>query len=127
MAEFNADELTWPDWLDQNFFTKVLRSYKNDQTIELSSFEIAPGTAKGDHFASVMYKIKVIFSSKKYQTGDEVINLIMKLLPTGEGFKAQMLKDSPLFKSEIKMYTSVIPEMERILSQNGDKIILAPP
>lgn len=127
MVEYSKDELTWPEWVDSKFFTKVIRSYKHDESLELKSFNITPGSAPGEHFASVMYRITVVFASKKYRTDSEEIKLIMKLMPYQEGFKKEVLKDSPLFKNEIRMYASVLPEMERILEQCGGKVQLAPP
>lgn len=127
MVTYNNDELTWPDWLDASFFNKVLRTYKHDQTVEVKSFEIAPGTAMGEHFASIMFKATVVFSSKKFQIDDKEIHLIMKLLPTGDSFKANSLnKLSYIFNNEIRMYTSILPEMERILDQAGERITFAP-
>lgn len=127
MVNHNKDELTSPDWLNADFFTKVLKTYKHDQTVEVKSFEISPGSAMGEHFASVMYKVVVTFSSQKYKIDNEEIVMVIKLLPTGDSFKAKAVKESPMFKNEIAMYTTVIPEMERILEQAGESITLAPP
>lgn len=37
-----------------------------------------------------------------------------------------MMGDIPLFETEIEMYTKVLPEMQRLLSQTGDSDVIAP-
>ena len=129
MAEqkFLNDELTWPDWFDTAFFAKIVRTYKHDPTVEIKCFEVAPGSNAGEHFASVMYKIKVVFDSKKYRLEGEELLMVMKIMPYNESFKTDAMKNSPMFDNEIMMYTTILPEMERILEQAGEKITLAPP
>lgn len=36
MSIYNADELEAPSWINKEFLQKVLRSYENDEDIEVS-------------------------------------------------------------------------------------------
>ncbi|XP_032579546.1 uncharacterized protein LOC116801819 [Drosophila sechellia] len=41
-------------------------------------------------------------------------------MPEQEGPKKDMLSNSPIFKTEILMYSKALPELERILREAGD-------
>lgn len=124
MAQLNKDELEAPTWLDQSFFENVLQTYHSDPSVAIKDFQITPGTAAGDHFASIMFKIAVNYVRS---TGAETIKLIMKLMPHADGFKKEMLKESPAFNNEIRMYNEILPKMESVLSDAGIPITFAPP
>lgn len=121
----NKDELEAPAWLDQTFFEDVIQTYNNDPTVVVKEFNITPGTVAGDHFASIMFKITVNYTSAKNDAGET--KLIMKLMPHAEGFKKEMLKDTPAFKNEIRMYQDILPKMEQVLANAGINISFAPP
>lgn len=125
MTNYSKDELNPPDWLNKEFFEDILRTYKRDSKVTLDEFLITPGTAAGEHFASIMFKVAVNFRTGKGAV--EEMKLIMKLIPQEEGIKKEILKDMPWFKNEIRMYTRVLPEMERVLAQADINITFAPP
>uniref|UniRef100_A0A1Y9IVY2 CHK kinase-like domain-containing protein n=1 Tax=Anopheles minimus TaxID=112268 RepID=A0A1Y9IVY2_9DIPT len=123
--EFNHDELSSPDWLNDQFFQQVLCEYEHDPTVRLvGTCELRPGTKAGDHFASVMYR-----ATARYQIGpvEKSINLIMKIKPEAEGLKKDLLQDDDFFGKEIRMYTRVLPEMARLMESIGEeyKLIFA--
>lgn len=127
MSQFNKDELEAPKWLDQTFFEEVLQSYTKDPSVVVKDFQIKPGTNAGDHFASVMFKVTVNHTSEKNGLAASEIKLIMKLMPSAEGLKKEMLKETPAFKSETRMYVEVLPKMESVLEDAGIKITFGPP
>ncbi len=57
-----------PKWLDQNFLEKSIRKHSKKDFVSIQSFNIVPATAKGENFASTMFRVSV-----NYHFGDEVI------------------------------------------------------
>ncbi|XP_049284915.1 uncharacterized protein LOC125764588 [Anopheles funestus] len=118
---YNLDELEAPAWLNDEFFCNVMRESNNDPTIELTSAcVLRPGTNKGDHYASVMFRTTVKYRSKRSKTENSV-NIIMKTKPEAEGLKKELLEDDTLFAIEIDMYTKTLPEMARMLKEIGEE------
>lgn len=119
MAEesFNADELIPPEWLNSQFIAEVLSGHEKAPELKVIDLILCPSCAKGDHYASIMYRAKVKYSTQK---GEFAKSLIIKTMPEEEGPKKDMLADSPVFITEIDMYTKVLPECERILREVKD-------
>ncbi|XP_017079997.1 LOW QUALITY PROTEIN: uncharacterized protein LOC108113800 [Drosophila eugracilis] len=119
MAEdsFNADELNPPEWLNVEFITEVLSGYEKEPDLSVTNLIFTPASAKGDHYASIMFRAKVQYKTSK---GSLKKSLIIKTMPVEEGAKKDMFADSPLFKTEIGMYSKVLPETERILQEVND-------
>lgn len=113
----NADELVAPGWLNAQFLEKALSKYENAPDLKVVSVNLSPASAKGDHYASVMFRGNVAYTT---QSGDHSKSLIIKTMPEADGHKKDMLKDSPLFRTEIGMYTKVLPRFEQILKASGD-------
>ncbi|XP_043653741.1 uncharacterized protein LOC122620377 [Drosophila teissieri] len=114
MAEesFNADEMTPPEWLNVQFISQVLSDHEKDSNLKVTNLSFTPASAKGDHYASIMFRATVDYTT---QNGNLTKSLIIKTMPVEEGVKKDMFKDSPLFSTEIAMYSKVLPEWERIL------------
>ncbi|XP_016952867.1 uncharacterized protein LOC108026441 [Drosophila biarmipes] len=119
MAEdsFNADELNPPEWLNVQFIEDVLRVHEKASDLQVTNLSFTPASAKGDHYASIMFRAKVDYKTEK---GSFFKSLIIKTMPVEEGIKKDMFADSPLFKTEIGMYSKVLPECERILREVND-------
>lgn len=126
MANFNSDELVQPPWMDESYFVKALGAFEHDPNVKITSLDFKPATKVGDHFASVMYRVTVEYDVPKYRKVNEKKVLIVKTEPFLEGFKTDVLKTNFLFKNEIRMYTQVLPEMERILHAAGDNTKICP-
>ncbi|XP_068157255.1 uncharacterized protein [Drosophila tropicalis] len=122
--QYNADELEAPEWLNVQFITEVLSKYENEPQLEVLDLKISPASAKGDHYASVMFRASVEYKTGK---GKFSKSLIVKTMPEQEGPKKDMLGDSHIFKTEIGMYTEVLPKFEKILHEVGDKTKLYVP
>ncbi|EDW84841.2 uncharacterized protein Dwil_GK12930 [Drosophila willistoni] len=122
--QFNADELEAPEWLNSQFITEVLSKYQNETQLEVLDLRISPASAKGDHYASVMFRASVEYKTGK---GKFSKSLIVKTMPEQEGAKKDLLGDSHIFKTEIGMYTEVLPKFEKILQEVGDKTKLYVP
>lgn len=120
---FNKDEMHAPKWMDGAFFEKVLKQSENDPGLVVSESKIIPGTKPGDHFASVIFRVTVTYSSRGQ---DHEVSLIIKTIPEQEGLKRDLLKDGQIFETETIMYQTVIPEMIQLLRSVGDNTELGP-
>lgn len=114
---FNDDELDAPEWLNAQFFTDVLRNYEKEPELKVLEIHMSPASVKGDHYASVMFRGKVSYTTQK---GEFSKSLIIKTMPEVEGHKKEMLSNSHLFKTEIGMYSKALPKFEEILQAAGD-------
>uniref|UniRef100_A0A1L8DYM0 Putative ecdysteroid kinase n=1 Tax=Nyssomyia neivai TaxID=330878 RepID=A0A1L8DYM0_9DIPT len=117
-SQFSKDELTPPDFLNQQLFLDILRDVENDKALMINEFAIIPGTKPGDHFASIMFKAIITYSTRGKKVSSR--SFVIKTMPVEEGFKKEMFIDSPIFDREIQMYTKVLPEMKRIMESIGD-------
>lgn len=117
--KYNSDELVPPSFLNEQFVVDLIKSVEKDPEVEVSSYEIKPGSSAGDHYASIMFKIIATYTSK----GKEVSarRFILKTMPEVECEKKEMLKDMPVFDNEIRMYSEVLPAMQTILDQHNEK------
>ncbi|XP_020811330.1 uncharacterized protein LOC110186484 [Drosophila serrata] len=122
--EFNVDELEAPSWLNSQFIQKVLSDFEESPELMVTDLKITPASAQGDHYASVMFRTTVDYSTSKGRFSKP---LIIKTMPEQEGHKKDMLSESHLFSTEIGMYTKVLPEFERILQKAGDNTKLYVP
>lgn len=112
--------------MTESFFAIALGKFEHDPNVKVHSLDIQPATKIGDHFASVMFRVTAEYDIPKYKKFNEKRTMIVKTVPFVPGAKADMLKNSPVFKTESKMYTQVLPEMERLLHAAGDDIKLCP-
>ncbi|XP_037947070.1 uncharacterized protein LOC119679004 [Teleopsis dalmanni] len=120
---FNDDELVAPEWLNNDFLKKVIENYEKTKDVEVTNFKLTPGTVKGDHYASVMFRANVDYKIKGVRKSK---SLIIKTMPEVEGQKKEMLKDSHIFETEIKVYTEILPKFESVLNSIGDKTKIGP-
>ncbi|XP_016980498.2 uncharacterized protein LOC108045626 [Drosophila rhopaloa] len=117
VCQFNDDELVPPEWLNSELISVALSSHEKEPVLKVIDLTLSPASAKGDHYASIMFRANVKYSNRK---GDFVKSLIVKTMPEAEGHKKEMLQGSPIFETEMGMYTKVLPEFERILRLAGD-------
>lgn len=83
-----------PSWLNLNFMEEVLKSSENDSTIRVVDVLSKPATAKGDNYTSDMYRVNVEYSRKNKNNRQvvEKVSLIVKIAPTAEGMKREMVR-----------------------------------
>lgn len=112
-----------PEWMDNAFFEKVLKQSENDSGLTVSENKIIPGTKPGDHFASIIFRVTVSYTSRGK---DHEVSLIIKTIPEQEGLKRDLLKGGEIFETETTMYQTVIPEMIQLLRSVGDNTELGP-
>ncbi|XP_022221028.2 uncharacterized protein LOC111073148 isoform X1 [Drosophila obscura] len=117
LEQFNADELEAPEWLNADFIGEILSTSEEAPELKVTDLKISPASAQGDHYASVMFRTQVEYTTRK---GVFTKPLIIKTMPEQEGHKKDMLSESHFFETEIGMYSKVLPEFQRILKQAGD-------
>ncbi|XP_053958485.1 uncharacterized protein LOC128863379 [Anastrepha ludens] len=123
--DFNADELQAPEWMNDDFFLKVLTSCEGKGTkIKVRSAKISPASMKGDHYASVIFRAQLDYELEGVHKSK---SLIMKTMPENDGHKNEMLGKTDIFEKEIIMYTEVLPRFEKILRAVGDDTVLKAP
>ncbi|XP_064549864.1 uncharacterized protein LOC135436245 [Drosophila montana] len=113
---YNPDELESLEWLNPKFFTEVLIQYENAPDLKLNDLKLSPASAQGDHYASVMFRASVEYSTVK---GNISKSLIVKTMSDQGGQKKRMVNDSHIFQTEIAMYTELLPKFEGILRDAG--------
>lgn len=86
--------------------------------------DITPASLKGDHFASIMFRLKVDYTKDDGEIQN--ISLIVKTMPEIGGAKLDILSQATVFETEIGMYKETIPQIEDVLSRNGDNTKFGP-
>lgn len=110
-----------PEWINVALLQKAIRSYRNDDSIEIIDFSIKSGFS--EHIASAMFQCKIDF--KSFNSKCETLNVVVKARPITDGIKL-IAAEGPLFVNEIKMYTNTIPAFHQLYERSGIKIDLAP-
>ncbi|XP_034486159.1 uncharacterized protein LOC117790725 isoform X2 [Drosophila innubila] len=123
-SQYNPDELEALEWLNAEFFTDLLKQHENVPELIVTDLKLSPASSQGDHYASVMFRAAVEYTTLK---GTFSKSLIIKTMPKQGGQKKQMLDDSHIFHTEIAMYTKVLPKFEEILRKVGDNTRLCVP
>lgn len=59
----NTDDLVLK-WLDRDFLEKHLQNFFGDTQITIVNFEVKPATAKGENYASYLYRVKVTYTDE---------------------------------------------------------------
>jgi Ecdysteroid kinase-like family len=125
LADINMQhvEESVPEWLDNSFLQKAMRSYRRDDTIEVLSFTMKTGFS--EHFASTMFQSQIVFKSSKYPE-PQTLNVVIKAKPVNEGLKMKVVSGGPLFETEIRMYNETIPAIHQLFERSGLKVELGP-
>lgn len=107
------------DFLNRELFEKALKSYKYDDTIQVIKFELFE--AFGEHYGSKMYRAKIEFKSKKFES--QTLDVVIKISPPGNPMEATSRK---MFQTEIEMYKNVLPAFSELFQRSGQNIEFAP-
>lgn len=99
-------------WLDQEFFTKALRSGYNDPNIEVGQISLRMGTHDGDNYISSVYRSICSYRSKNKITPH--LEMIVKLISAK---MSPTLADEVPFRVEMTMYQEVVPKVEELLHE----------
>jgi Ecdysteroid kinase-like family len=112
-----------PEWLNTQFFEEILSKHHNltpaDYTVKQLETKLA--TAKGDNYASVMYRCGLEVVLQADQT-IRSFSFIVKCLPPTTGMSDEFMKAFNLFPKEVKMYQDVVPSFEKVLGEHDIKV-----
>lgn len=122
---YNKDELVPPDFLDKIFFQSAIQKYYNSGPLSVKNLNFKPASKIGDHFGSTMFKVEIAYTEKEHAQ-DISLHVVVKIAPTEEGYKKNLLNYERVFANEIEMYAKVLPAMQELLSSIGDKTEIAP-
>ncbi|TDG48821.1 hypothetical protein AWZ03_004724 [Drosophila navojoa] len=116
---YDSDELDVPQWLNDHFFREILAEHFKIPELKVVDVNFLPACAKGDHCLSAMFRAVVEYETTKNNNASR-ISLIIKTMPEQEGPAKELLDESHIFKTEIEVYTKVLPKLEEILREVGD-------
>ncbi|XP_036322595.1 uncharacterized protein LOC118736655 [Rhagoletis pomonella] len=122
---YNEDELNPPNWINEEFFKRILDKTESE-SVKINTLLLSPGTLKNDHYSSVLFRAKLNYALCSKPKEEKTLSFIMKTEPNVDGIKKDKMKQLPLFETEIRMYTKVLPKIEAELRAIGDKTVLSP-
>lgn len=56
-----------PKWLDIEFLEAHLQGFFNNKHVKIVSFEVKPATARGENYASFLYRVKVTYTDEPHR------------------------------------------------------------
>lgn len=103
--------LTIPEYLDKDFFRKVLKGAFQTNEFMIEKINFTMGSGGGENYCSFIYRAVI----------DAIINgtirhltVIIKSMPTdGE---RQVFEEIQLHRKETDMYFNILPKMEELLN-----------
>lgn len=111
-----------PDWMNVVLLQNAIRSYKNNDCVEITDFLIK--SAFSEHIASTMFQCSIDFKSPSSKR--ETLNVVIKAKPTSDDEFVAIASKGPVFENEINIYTSTIPAFHQFFDRFGIKIDMAP-
>jgi Ecdysteroid kinase-like family len=113
MSSYNVSAEEMPEWLNVSFFRNILSI-----TGELSLKNVQFACAKGENFASVIFRVELEIEGERQW-------MIVKSRPVG-GFSEEFSKKFQIFPKEIEMY-EIIERLEKIYAlAKRDDVTFAP-
>ncbi|KAF6209353.1 hypothetical protein GE061_015100 [Apolygus lucorum] len=104
--------------LDTQLLARFLKKrFHEEKPVEVISVDAANAAPKGNNYASLVRRVKMVCltaSGKK-----KCFSIIVKNELQGEGSKEAMVW--PVFRVETEMYTTILPMMEDLMEEFGDK------
>ncbi|XP_058822376.1 uncharacterized protein LOC131683967 [Topomyia yanbarensis] len=112
-----------PEWLNVEYFERVLQKVRDDTSLSVQSVEVKSAFPKGVNYASIIYRVRVIFHTKDKLTYSR--SYIVKGMPE-EGMAKQKLSEYNVHGKEMDIYQLVIPELKQLMKSIGDRTDLYP-
>ncbi|KAH8283953.1 hypothetical protein KR054_005627 [Drosophila jambulina] len=105
-----------PVWLDESYLEPLLRDFKKDPGLKITDLEIKPATAKGDNYASVMTRVKVLFLRSSSKT-PEIEYYIVKTTYENDPFASAIFSKYQVSTTEMLMYEKVLPQLSALIGE----------
>lgn len=101
-------------WVTAQFLERALKSYRRDDTVQVLNFRV--DSSFSEHFSSQMFSCEIMFKSSHCST--ETLKVVIKAYPANNDVIAPIIAESPIFKTEIHMYTSTLPAIRDLFERN---------
>lgn len=122
-SESNLSPTLIPKWLDHDFLLKHLQHHFNDNKLSIQSFHVKSATAKGENYASSIYRVSLQLIDGRKVSHD--LNIIVKTALAGE-FAFDTLSECDVYDKEIDFYKRIAPQMKILLGKlNESEQLLA--
>lgn len=63
-SELTSPNISVPNWINIDFLENHLQKYFPDKPFRIVSFDVKPATAKGENYASFLYRVNVTYSDE---------------------------------------------------------------
>jgi hypothetical protein len=113
---------TAPEWLDKDFFSRVIRHYTRDEEAILRNFSIRSGAKAGESFASDLFRVTINYAASTSQP-EESVSVMVKTLPASEDGDIGARR---MFLNEMRMYGEVLPDIKRLVERAYGDLKLFP-
>lgn len=110
----------YPTWVDKFYFNDILR--KDYGQFKIVRFNVAPLNAKGENYASLMYRVKM---TVEQEGGLAHRNFVVKSRLVSE-MPAGLEEALNVFPKEIQMYTEVLPQFVAMFKEAGEAVRFGP-
>ena len=119
----NTDYTSLYPFVNKEFFEQVLNG--DAKKYSVSDYTIDAALAKGENFTSQMLRACVNYACIETNE-NKSIKLVIKAAIVVHQQSNEIVQEMGLFKKEIQIYKTVIPEVEKLLKSIGDNTKLAP-
>ncbi|XP_037817354.1 uncharacterized protein LOC119607484 [Lucilia sericata] len=108
-----------PEYLTKEYVERILKKYFQDITLKVLDMEIAPATAKGESFCSIMTRVKISYKIEREKVAKRV-NFIVKSTYENNPYLSGVLRQYDVYNTEMQMYETVLPQLQQMLYEIGD-------
>lgn len=112
-----------PEWLNNAFLLKHLRNYYDDEKLTIQHFQVNSATAKGENYASSIYRVTIELTDGHQNT--KSLNLILKTALAGE-FAFDTLSQYNVYDKEIDFYKRIAPQIKNLAKKLNESDQLLP-
>lgn len=79
-----------PTWLNEQFIEKIIKnSDLKSEMAKIVKISVAPATAKGDNYSSVMIRVTIDYANTKLEMKKK--SIVIKLSPQKEGVQKDLV------------------------------------
>lgn len=112
-----VNEVKVPAWVDNEFFTTVVRHHFNDDNAEVTGFTIKTNANPGENFVSLILRVEINYTTSLQ--GASSLSVVIKLPPTS-GIQGDFSETSSIYVTEQDMYDGPLHEIKKLLESIGD-------
>ncbi|XP_075148827.1 uncharacterized protein LOC142222531 [Haematobia irritans] len=111
-----------PKWIKSDLFEEVIKK-KVHNFREIKEFNVKPGSAAGENYATVMLRVDIVVELIDGST--EPITFMMKTCHDSDVIR-EMMKTHNMFDIEKSMYEQIVPAFEKLYDDVGVHVNFGP-